>query len=71
MGFAYSFKPKNPNFSQKEFFKIAQMQPDEAHGYIVEEYGRIEANYFKFFMPEHILLQRWLDEHQWIPEDYR
>jgi len=71
MGFTYSVKPKNPNFSQKEFFKIAQMEPDEAHWYIIKEYGRAAVNYYEFFMPEHTLLYRWSDENPWIPEDYR
>lgn len=71
MGFTYSVKPKNPNFSQKEFFKIAQMEPGEAHWYIIEEYGRAAVNYYEFFMPEHTLLYRWSDKNPWIPEDYR
>ena len=71
MGYVFTDKPKNPNFPKKEFFKIAQMVPGEAHGYIIKEYGKSEVNYFEFFMPEHVILQRWSDEYPWSPEDYR
>ena len=71
MSYVFTHKPKNPNFSKKEFFKIAQMEPGETHWYIIERYGNSEVNYFEFFMPEHTILQRWSDEYPWIPKDFR
>lgn len=69
--YAFAHKPKNPNFTKKELFKIAQMEPREAHGYIIEEYGRCEVNYFDYVMPEHIILQHWVWNCPWRPEDYQ
>lgn len=71
MSYVFGHKPKNPNFTEKEFFKIAQMEPREAHWYIIEEYGRCEVNYYDLIMPEQKMLRRWLAYHPWNPEDYR
>ncbi len=47
------------------------MEPGEAYWHIIEEHGRSAVNFYEFFMPEHTLLYRWLDENPWIPENYR
>jgi len=56
---------------KKEFFKIAKMEPHEAHNYIIKEYGRCEVNYFHFIMLDQIIPLSWFMIHPWIPEKYR
>ena len=71
MGYVFAHKPKNPNFTKKEFFKIAKMEPHETHNYIIKEYGRCEVNYFHFIMLDEIIPLSWFMMHPWIPEKYR
>jgi len=42
------------DIGSKEFFKLAKMDVGDAHFYIVEKYGRREANYFdKYMIPRY------------------
>jgi len=42
------------DIGSKEFFKLAKMEIMDAHYYIVEKYGRREANYFDiYFLPRY------------------
>jgi len=42
------------DFGCKEFFQLAKMDIRDAHNYIIEKYGRNEANYFdKYMMPRY------------------
>jgi len=38
------------DIGSKEFFKLAKIDVMDAHFYIVEKYGRREANYFDKYM---------------------
>ena len=38
------------DIGSKEFFKLAKMNIRDAHMYIIEKYGRNEANYFDQYM---------------------
>jgi len=44
------FKRLDIDIGSKEFFKLAKMDIMDAHFYIVEKYGRREANYFDRYM---------------------
>ena len=42
------------DIGSKEFFKLAKMDVGDAHFFIVEKYGRREANYFdKYMIPRY------------------
>ena len=48
------FKRLDIDIGSKEFFKLAKMDIMDAHFYIVEKYGRREANYFDiYFLPRY------------------
>jgi len=38
------------DIGSKEFFKLAKMDVHDAHYYIIEKYGRREANYYDRYM---------------------
>jgi len=44
------FKRLDIDIGSKEFFKLAKMDVGDGHFYIVEKYGRREANYFDRYM---------------------
>jgi len=48
------YKRLEIDIGSKEFFKLAKMSIRDAHTYIIENYGRKEANYFdKYMMPRY------------------
>jgi len=44
------YKRLDIDIGSKEFFKLAKMDVMDAHWYIIEKYGRREANYFDRYM---------------------
>jgi len=42
----YAHQPKKPELSEQEFFNLAKMNIHKAINYILDNFGRDEANYF-------------------------